>query len=110
MKGPELLDKFIGASEAAVRDVFARAETASPCLVFFDEFESLAPKRGKDATGVTDRVVNQLLTFLDGVEVSKGEVFVLAATSRIDMIDAALLRPGRLDLKIEVGLPNKKER
>ncbi|GMH72840.1 hypothetical protein TrST_g8688 [Triparma strigata] len=110
VKGPELLDKFIGASEAAVRDVFARAEVASPCLIFFDEFESLAPKRGNDSTGVTDRVVNQLLTFLDGVEVSKGEVFVLAATSRIDMIDAALLRPGRLDLKIEVNLPSKPER
>ena len=74
VKGPELLDKFIGASEAAVRSVFARASLASPCLIFFDEFESLAPKRGNDSTGVTDRVVNQLLTFLDGVEVSKGEV------------------------------------
>ena len=110
VKGPELLDKFIGASEAAVRSVFTRASLASPCLIFFDEFESLAPKRGNDSTGVTDRVVNQLLTFLDGVEVSEGEVFVLAATSRMDMIDAALLRPGRLDLKVEVALPTKGER
>ena len=110
VKGPEILDKYIGASEAAIRDVFKRAEVASPCLVFFDEFESVGGKRGKDTTGVGDRVVNQLLTFLDGVEVSEGMVFVLAATSRLDMIDAALLRPGRLDLKIEVGLPGKEER
>ena len=110
VKGPELLDKYIGASEAAVRDVWKRAEAASPCLIFFDEFESLAAKRGKDSTGVTDRVVNQLLTFLDGVEVSKGEIFVLAATSRMDMIDPALLRPGRLDVKIRVGLPDRDEK
>ncbi|GMI38927.1 hypothetical protein TeGR_g9747 [Tetraparma gracilis] len=111
VKGPELLDKYIGASEAAVRDVWKRAEAAAPCLIFFDEFESLAARRGKDSTGVTDRVVNQLLTFLDGVEVSKGEIFVLAATSRMDMIDPALLRPGRLDVKILVGPPSSpKER
>uniref|UniRef100_A0A3P9MJV8 Peroxisomal ATPase PEX1 n=1 Tax=Oryzias latipes TaxID=8090 RepID=A0A3P9MJV8_ORYLA len=96
IKGPELLSKYIGASEQAVRDVFQRAQAASPCILFFDEFDSLAPRRGHDSTGVTDRVVNQLLTQLDGVEGLHG-VYVLAATSRPDLIDPALLRPGRLD-------------
>ncbi|XP_024153343.1 peroxisome biogenesis factor 1 isoform X2 [Oryzias melastigma] len=96
IKGPELLSKYIGASEQAVRDVFQRAQAASPCILFFDEFDSLAPRRGHDSTGVTDRVVNQLLTQLDGVEGLQG-VYVLAATSRPDLIDPALLRPGRLD-------------
>uniref|UniRef100_A0A3P9HR45 Peroxisomal ATPase PEX1 n=1 Tax=Oryzias latipes TaxID=8090 RepID=A0A3P9HR45_ORYLA len=94
IKGPELLSKYIGASEQAVRDVF-QAQAASPCILFFDEFDSLAPRRGHDSTGVTDRVVNQLLTQLDGVEGL--QVYVLAATSRPDLIDPALLRPGRLD-------------
>ncbi|XP_066483498.1 peroxisomal ATPase PEX1 isoform X2 [Tiliqua scincoides] len=96
IKGPELLSKYIGASEQAVRDVFNRAQAAKPCILFFDEFDSLAPRRGHDNTGVTDRVVNQLLTQLDGVEGLEG-VYVLAATSRPDLIDPALLRPGRLD-------------
>ncbi|KAG8643609.1 hypothetical protein MANES_11G051180v8 [Manihot esculenta] len=80
VKGPELLNKYIGASEQAVRDIFAKATAAAPCLLFFDEFDSIAPKRGHDNTGVTDRVVNQFLTELDGVEVLTG-VFVFAATS-----------------------------
>uniref|UniRef100_A0A669QSW6 Peroxisomal ATPase PEX1 n=1 Tax=Phasianus colchicus TaxID=9054 RepID=A0A669QSW6_PHACC len=96
VKGPELLSKYIGASEQAVRDIFNRAQAAKPCIVFFDEFDSIAPRRGHDNTGVTDRVVNQLLTQLDGVEGLQG-VYVLAATSRPDLIDPALLRPGRLD-------------
>ncbi|XP_027430180.1 peroxisome biogenesis factor 1 isoform X2 [Zalophus californianus] len=96
VKGPELLSKYIGASEQAVRDIFIRAQAAKPCILFFDEFESIAPRRGHDNTGVTDRVVNQLLTQLDGVEGLQG-VYVLAATSRPDLIDPALLRPGRLD-------------
>nr|XP_003407197.1 peroxisome biogenesis factor 1 isoform X1 [Loxodonta africana] len=96
VKGPELLSKYIGASEQAVRDIFVRAQAAKPCILFFDEFESIAPRRGHDNTGVTDRVVNQLLTQLDGVEGLQG-VYVLAATSRPDLIDPALLRPGRLD-------------
>uniref|UniRef100_A0A670ZM37 Peroxisomal biosis factor 1 n=1 Tax=Pseudonaja textilis TaxID=8673 RepID=A0A670ZM37_PSETE len=97
IKGPELLSKYIGASEQAVRDVFNRlAQAAKPCILFFDEFDSLVPRRGHDNTGVTDRVVNQLLTQLDGVEGLKG-VYILAATSRPDLIDPALLRPGRLD-------------
>ncbi|XP_032847246.2 peroxisome biogenesis factor 1 isoform X2 [Tyto alba] len=96
IKGPELLSKYIGASEQAVRDIFNRAQAAKPCIIFFDEFDSIAPRRGHDNTGVTDRVVNQLLTQLDGVEGLEG-VYVLAATSRPDLIDPALLRPGRLD-------------
>jgi peroxin-1 len=79
VKGPELLNKYIGASEQAVRDIFSKAAAAAPCILFFDEFDSIAPKRGHDNTGVTDRVVNQFLTELDGVEVLTG-VFVFAAT------------------------------
>ncbi|XP_070537821.1 peroxisomal ATPase PEX1-like [Ptychodera flava] len=109
IKGPELLSKYIGASEQAVRDMFTRAQSAKPCILFFDEFDSLAPRRGHDSTGVTDRVVNQLLTQLDGVESLEG-VYVLAATSRPDLIDPALLRPGRLDKCLYCPLPNKEER
>lgn len=109
IKGPELFNKYIGASEQAVRDTFARAQSAKPCILFFDEFDSLAPRRGHDNTGVTDRVVNQLLTQLDGVETLEG-VFVLAATSRPDLIDSALLRPGRLDKAIHCPIPSKDER
>ncbi|XP_026395273.1 peroxisome biogenesis protein 1-like isoform X1 [Papaver somniferum] len=109
VKGPELLNKYIGASEQAVRDVFSKAAAAAPCLLFFDEFDSIAPKRGHDNTGVTDRVVNQLLTELDGVEVLTG-VFVFAATSRPDLLDAALLRPGRLDRLLFCDFPSRRER
>ncbi|KAI4312488.1 hypothetical protein MLD38_037294 [Melastoma candidum] len=109
VKGPELLNKYIGASEQAVRDVFSKAAAAAPCLLFFDEFDSIAPKRGHDNTGVTDRVVNQFLTELDGVEVLTG-VFVFAATSRPDLLDAALLRPGRLDRLLFCDFPSKQER
>uniref|UniRef100_A0A9J7XN20 Peroxisomal ATPase PEX1 n=1 Tax=Cyprinus carpio carpio TaxID=630221 RepID=A0A9J7XN20_CYPCA len=106
IKGPELLSKYIGASEQAVRDVFQRAQQAKPCILFFDEFDSLAPRRGHDNTGVTDRVVNQLLTQLDGVEGLTG-VYVLAATSRPDLIDPALLRPGRLDKSLYCPPPDQ---
>ncbi|KAI0239258.1 Peroxisome biogenesis factor 1 [Lamellibrachia satsuma] len=109
IKGPELLSKYIGASEQAVRDMFTRAHSARPCALFFDEFDSLAPRRGHDSTGVTDRVVNQLLTQLDGVEGLEG-VYVLAATSRPDLIDPALLRPGRLDKLLYCGIPNQEDR
>ncbi|KAI8911119.1 P-loop containing nucleoside triphosphate hydrolase protein [Gorgonomyces haynaldii] len=109
VKGPELLNKYIGASEKAVRDLFERAKQAKPCCLFFDEFDSIAPRRGQDNTGVTDRVVNQLLTEMDGAQGLQG-VFVLAATSRPDMIDPALLRPGRLDKKIFCALPTVSER
>ncbi|KAA1470710.1 AAA-domain-containing protein [Dentipellis sp. KUC8613] len=109
VKGPELLNKYIGASEKSVRDIFERANAAKPCVLFFDEFESIAPKRGHDSTGVTDRVVNQLLTLLDGAEGLDG-VYVLAATSRPDLIDSALLRPGRLDKSLLCNMPTTEER
>ncbi len=109
VKGPELLNKYIGASEKGVRDLFARAEAARPAVLFLDEFDSIAPKRGHDSTGVTDRVVNQLLTQMDGAEGLSG-VYVLAATSRPDLIDPALLRPGRLDKSLLCDLPGYDDR
>lgn len=109
VKGPEILNKYIGASEKSVRDLFERAEAARPCVLFFDEFDSIAPKRGHDSTGVTDRVVNQLLTLMDGAEGLSG-VYILAATSRPDLIDPALLRPGRLDKSLLCDLPNLDDR
>jgi peroxin-1 len=109
VKGPELLNKYIGASEKSVRDLFERASAAKPCVLFFDEFDSIAPKRGHDSTGVTDRVVNQMLTQMDGAEGLEG-VYVLAATSRPDLIDSALLRPGRLDKSVFCNMPEVQER
>ncbi|XP_078046831.1 peroxisomal biogenesis factor 1 [Augochlora pura] len=109
VKGPELLSKYIGVSEESVRNVFERALRAKPCVLFFDEFDSLAPRRGHDSTGVTDRVVNQLLTQMDGVEDREG-VAVVAASSRPDLLDPALLRPGRLDKALYCPLPDKVER
>lgn len=110
VRGPELLSKYIGASEAAVRDLFKRAELARPCVIFFDEFESIVSKRGSDSTGVTDRIVNQFLTLMDGVEKLSDDIFILAASSRPDMIDPAILRPGRLDKHIYCPLPDQDER
>jgi SpoVK/Ycf46/Vps4 family AAA+-type ATPase len=112
-RGPEILDKYIGASEAKVRALFSQAAACAPSILFFDELDSLAPRRGSDSSGVTDRVVNQLLTFLDGVDVStsasQGPVYVIAATSRPDKIDPALLRPGRLEKHIFFGLSEEIE-
>ncbi|KAK0168289.1 hypothetical protein PV327_002113 [Microctonus hyperodae] len=109
IKGPELLSKYIGASEEAVRNIVHKAQRAKPCVLFFDEFESFAPRRGHDSTGVTDRVVNQLLTEFDGVEGREG-VAIVAASSRPDLLDPALLRPGRLDKSLLCSLPTKDER
>eukprot|EP00927_Polykrikos_kofoidii_P049317 TRINITY_DN43391_c0_g1_i1.p1 TRINITY_DN43391_c0_g1~~TRINITY_DN43391_c0_g1_i1.p1 ORF type:complete len:1268 (-),score=228.11 TRINITY_DN43391_c0_g1_i1:72-3875(-) len=109
VKGPELLSKYIGASEAGVRQVFERAAAAAPSVIFFDEIESLAPKRGADSTGVTDRVVNQMLCYLDGVE-DRGRVYVVAATGRPDLVDAALMRPGRFDKICLCDLPSDEEK
>ncbi|EXJ79186.1 hypothetical protein A1O3_08687 [Capronia epimyces CBS 606.96] len=109
VKGPEILNKYIGASEKSVRDLFERAQAAKPCVLFFDEFDSIAPKRGHDSTGVTDRVVNQMLTQMDGAEGLEG-VYVLAATSRPDLIDPALLRPGRLDKSLLCDMPDMDDR
>lgn len=110
IKGPELFSKYIGGSEAAIRGLFERAEAARPCIVLFDEFDSIAPKRGHDSTGVTDRVVNQLLTLLDGAQRLKSGVYIIASSSRPDLIDPALLRPGRLDKHIYCGLPDTEDR
>jgi peroxin-1 len=109
IKGPELLAKYIGQSEENVRNLFERAKAAKPCVLFFDEFDSLAVKRGHDSTGVTDRVVNQLLTELDGVKSLEG-VSIICATSRPDLIDPALLRSGRIDRLVECTIPNASER
>ena len=92
-----------------MRDLFERAEAAKPCVLFFDEFDAIAPKRGHDSTGVTDRVVNMLLTMMDGAEGLSG-VYVLAATSRPDLIDPALLRPGRLDKSLICDMPDEEDR
>ena len=106
-KGSEVLDKYIGASEAKIRDLFERASRMAPSIIFLDELEALAPRRGSDSTGVTDRVVNQLLTFLDGVEdSSSGTVFIIGATSRPDKVDPAIIRPGRLERHLYIGPPN----
>jgi len=106
IKGPELLNKFVGESERAVRQVFARAAASAPCVIFFDELDALCPKRGYDAGNASsERVVNQLLTEMDGLE-SRKHVFVIAATNRPDIIDPAMLRPGRLDKMLYVSLPS----
>ena len=109
VKGPELLDKYIGSSEARVRELFEKAEQSKPWVLFFDEFDALVPKRGSGATGVTDRIVNQFLCYLDGVEDTRTNI-IIAASSRPDMIDKALLRPGRIDKAILCDYPNYEER
>ena len=110
VRGPELLSKWVGESERGIREIFKRARQSSPCVVFFDEIDSIAPIRGAGGeTAVTERVVSQLLTELDGMENMHG-VIVLAATNRADMIDPALLRPGRFDKIIQIPLPDKESR
>jgi len=104
VKGAELLDKFVGESERAVREVFARARAVAPSLLFFDELDALAPVRGRSTTSVTDSVVAALLTELDGVG-ERGDIVVIGATNRRDLIDPALLRAGRFESHIELGLP-----
>ena len=110
IRGPELLSKWVGESERGVREVFRRARQAAPCVIFFDEIDALAPTRGMGGDSmVTERVVSQLLTELDGIQSLNG-VVVLAATNRIDMVDPALVRPGRFDKTILIPLPNKEAR
>ncbi|GFR52366.1 hypothetical protein Agub_g14925, partial [Astrephomene gubernaculifera] len=109
IKGPELLNKYVGESERAVRQLFARARAAHPCVLFFDEMDALAPRRGTDNNQAAERVVNQLLTEMDGVDSRQG-IFMVAATNRPDMIDPALLRPGRLDKVLYVPLPPPQDR
>lgn len=104
VKGAELLDKFVGESERGVREVFAQARAAAPAILFFDELDALAPVRGRSTNSVTDSVVAALLTELDGVT-DRGDVTVIGATNRADLIDPALLRSGRFETHIELGLP-----
>jgi len=110
VKGAELLDKYVGESERAVRELFRRADDAAPALVFLDEVDALAPRRGQSFdSGVTDRVVAALLTELDGVDPLR-DVVVLGATNRPDLIDPALLRPGRLERLVFVEPPDAEAR
>lgn len=110
VKGPQLLSMWVGESERGVREVFRKARQAAPCIVFFDEIDALAPRRGGGGEGqVTERVVSQLLIELDGIEELKG-VVVLAATNRLDRLDPALLRPGRFDFLVELPVPDRDAR
>lgn len=111
VKGPALLSKFVGESEQGVREIFHKAKQAAPCIVFFDEIDALVPMRGGGSldSGVAERVLSQFLTELDGIEELKG-VLVLGATNRIDMLDPAILRPGRFDEIIKIGMANEKDR
>ncbi|XP_061087067.1 peroxisomal ATPase PEX6 isoform X1 [Conger conger] len=110
VKGPELINMYVGQSEQNVREVFSKARAASPCIIFFDELDSLAPNRGRsgDSGGVMDRVVSQLLAELDGLH-SSGDVFVIGATNRPDLLDQSLLRPGRFDKLVYVGISEDKD-
>lgn len=109
VKGPELLNMYVGESERAVRQVFQRAKNSAPCVIFFDEVDALCPRRSDRETGASVRVVNQLLTEMDGLE-ARQQVFIMAATNRPDIIDPAILRPGRLDKTLFVGLPPPTDR
>ena len=111
VKGPALMNKFVGESEKGVREIFRKAKQTAPCVIFFDEIDALAPKRGSGITDshVSERVISQLLTEMDGLEELHG-VIILAATNRIDIIDQALLRPGRFDLLLQVPPPDEEAR
>lgn len=106
VNGPALVSKWVGSTEEAIRDLFWKARLAKPCVIFFDEIEAIAPARGRSLSNeVMDRAVSQLLSEIDGVQTVE-DIFVMAATNRADLIDPALLRPGRLDLQFEVPLPD----
>jgi SpoVK/Ycf46/Vps4 family AAA+-type ATPase len=109
VKGPEIFSKWVGDSEQAIRDIFRIARQASPCVIFFDEIDALASERGSDDGGVSSRVLTQLLTEMDGITSLK-QVIVIAATNRPHVLDPALLRPGRLDRLVYVGLPDEDAR
>lgn len=110
VKGPEFLNKWVGESEKAVRETFRKARQASPCVIFMDEIDSIAPERGTGGdSNVTERVISQMLTEMDGLE-SLNDVVVIAATNRPDIMDPALLRPGRFDKSIFIGPPDKESR
>jgi transitional endoplasmic reticulum ATPase len=111
IKGPELLSKWVGESEKGIREIFRKARQAAPCIIFLDELDSLAPSRssGSSDSHVTERIVSQLLTEIDGLE-ELHNVLVIGATNRVDLIDSALLRPGRFDRILEIPLPDLKGR
>jgi transitional endoplasmic reticulum ATPase len=109
VKGPELLSKWLGESERGVREMFQRARQVAPCVLFLDELDALAPARGAMWNGVTDRIIGQLLTELDGIEGRRG-VIVVAATNRPELVDSAVLRSGRIDTLIELPMPNREAR
>jgi transitional endoplasmic reticulum ATPase len=110
VRGPQLLSKWVGESEKAIRQTFRKARQVSPTIIFFDELDSLAPSRGQEmGNNVSERVVNQLLTELDGLE-DMGDVMVIGATNRPDMIDPALLRSGRFDRLVMIGQPDQEGR
>ena len=105
VKGPEIRSKWIGESEERIRFLFAKAREVAPCVIFFDEIDAIVPSRGRDISGVTDTIVNQILAEMDGIENAEG-VFVIGATNRAELLDPAILRPGRFDYHIEVPLPD----
>ncbi|ASJ12967.1 CDC48 family AAA ATPase [Thermococcus thioreducens] len=109
IKGPEVLSKWVGESEKNIREIFRKARQAAPTVIFIDEIDAIAPARGSDMSRVTDRLINQLLTEMDGIERNSG-VVVIAATNRPDILDPALLRPGRFDRLILVPAPDEKAR
>ncbi len=109
VKGPELVSKWVGESEKHVREIFKKARQVAPCIIFFDEFDSISKQRGMSFSDSTDKIVNQLLTELDGVEELE-KVMIVAATNRQDLIDPALLRAGRIDSIVELKVPEKKTR
>ncbi len=109
VKGPELFSKYVGDTEKAIREIFRKARLSSPSIIFFDEIDAMATQRGNDDTSVSDRALCQLLNEMDGVE-SRAQVIVVAATNRLDIIDTALLRPGRFDRLIYVPLPSQAAR
>lgn len=110
VKGPELLNKYVGESERAVRQVFVRARSSVPCVIFFDELDALVPRRDDTLSEASARVVNTLLTELDGLGSARQGIYVIAATNRPDIIDPAMLRPGRLETLLFVNLPSADER
>ena len=111
IKGPELLSKWVGESEKGVREIFRKARQAAPCIIFFDEIDALVPQRGSGGSNshVTENVVSQILTEIDGLE-ELHDVLIIGATNRLDIVDPALLRPGRFDRIIKVPKPDAKGR
>jgi len=110
VKGPEILNMYLGESERAVRNLFKLAKQHQPSIIFFDEMDALAPSRSSSSSKSNNTILNQLLTELDGVEIDRmdsSSIFIMGATNRPDMIDSALLRPGRFDQLVFIGLPDQ---